>query len=518
MTTISRRQFLAGLSALGTLVPETLHAVPAPSQSISILRSPFLQSMRPDSVTVMWATLQPGTGYVWYSSNGSRPALARARRRTYFPNETGMSFPYEQYQADLVGLKPNRQYVYSAMVNSQQIGDVMSCHFRTAGPGPLDFLVFGDSGQATSAQDAVASRIGLEHPAFILHVGDIAYMDGSFEQYHSKYFKYYSGLMSCVPFFPTPGNHDYMTNSAAPYLALHSVPQRTVPINDRGRYYSFDWGNAHFVSLDSNASLEQAVEGNGNMLAWLENDLRFTRAFWRIAFFHHPPYATGMHQGDILCTWAREKIVPILERYGVQVVFSGHEHSYQRSHTVRDNTTTTEGDGTVYITSGGGGAVLYRVFANPLLAFTQSSHHYIRAELRGAQLTLRAIGLDGSEIDNVMLRPAPAIDSVDLSPMLWRSVVLIRGTRIQIVGRSLASEEGFTPKTLFQLAGTAVTINDRPISLIYVSPNRIEGFVSFGVSGAATLRVTTPNGSSETTVSFPDERSVRDYRRLPMQQ
>src|SRR5215831_3665214 len=109
MTKISRRQFLAGLSALGTLASEKLSAAPAPTPSISIVRPPFLQSMRPDGVTVMWATVQPGTGYVWYSSSGGRPALARARRRTYFPNETGMSMPYEQYQADLVGLKPNRQ-------------------------------------------------------------------------------------------------------------------------------------------------------------------------------------------------------------------------------------------------------------------------------------------------------------------------------------------------------------------------------------------------------------------------
>jgi acid phosphatase type 7 len=514
MRKISRREFLAGLSALGTLVPEKLAAARASTEAISIVRPPSLQSMRPDGVTVMWATLQPGTGYVRYASNGTRPGLARARRRTYFPSETGMSFAYEQYQADLAGLKPNRQYVYSAIVNGQQIGDALSCHFRTAGPGPLDFLVLGDSGQSTPEQFAIASRMALEHPSFILHVGDIAYMDGTFAQFHSNYFQFYSGLMSCVPFFTSLGNHEYITNDAAAYLALHCLPQRTVPINDRGRYYSFDWGNAHFVSLDSNASLEQAVEGNGRMLAWLENDLKFTRAFWRIVFFHHPPYATGPNQGDIHSSWAREKIVPILETYGVQVVFSGHEHSYHRSHPVRDSATTTPGDGTLYITSGGGGAGLYPVSAHPLLAVSQSRHHYIRAEMRGVQLTLHAIGIDGIEIDNVVLRPAPAIESTNLSPMLWRGVLLMRGTRVQIVGRGLASEEGFTSKTVFQLAGTVVTINDRPISLLYVSPTRIDAFISFRIAGAATLRVTTPNGSSETVVSLPDEWSLKDSRSL----
>jgi uncharacterized protein (TIGR03437 family) len=93
----------------------------------------------------------------------------------------------------------------------------------------------------------------------------------------------------------------------------------------------------------------------------------------------------------------------------------------------------------------------------------------------------------------------------------------MRGTRVQILGRSLASEEAYTSKTLFQLVGTVVTINGRPISLLYVSPNRIDAFVSFRISGSATLGVTTPNGSSETTVSLPDEWSLMDSRSLSRQ-
>src|SRR5439155_2445433 len=189
--------------------------------------------------------------------------------------------------------------------------------------------------------------------AFVIHLGDIAYYNGTFAQFQSGYFDYYRTLMSYVPFFPTPGNHDYESNNAAAYLAVHAVPQEGVPMEDRGRYYSFDWGNAHFVSLDTNLPLEQAVEGAGPMLEWLEQDLKATRQFSRIVFFHHPPYAAGLNQGEIRCAWAREHISPILEAHGVQLVLSGHEHSYQRSYAIRNQAVVKANQGTVYITSGG---------------------------------------------------------------------------------------------------------------------------------------------------------------------
>ena len=114
-------------------------------------------------------------------------------------------------------------------------------------------------------------------------------------------------------------------------MAVHSVPGDTVPVADRGRYYSFDWANVHFVSLDSNLSLERAVTSGGPMLEWLNNDLRSTRQFWRVVYFHHPPYGAGPNQNDVHSLWIRQYAVPIFEANGVQLVLNGHEHSYQRS-------------------------------------------------------------------------------------------------------------------------------------------------------------------------------------------
>ena len=497
---INRRQFLASLGALSTLGAPRLAA--QMYSAYSLLRPPCLQGMRPDGVTIMWATLERGTGYIQYSEDGYGANFAEARSRIFLPQDTGLPYAYMQHEATLSELAPGMDYQYSVLAGGEPISDPGACSFRTAGRGPFNFVVFGDSGQGGAEQYALASRIASERASFVLHTGDLAYMHGTFEQYHSNYFRYYGGLMNSVPFFPTPGNHDYLTNNAAPYLALHSVPQDTVPFDDRGRYYSFDWGNAHFVSLDSNASLASAIEGTGPMLAWLEEDLRATRQFWRIVFFHHPPYAAGPNQSDEISSLVREAIVPILEKHGVQLVLNGHEHAYHRSRLIRNNTVVKPGEGTTYVTSGGG-AFLYPVFPHSLVEVSKPEHHYIRAEVRGTRLTLQTIGIDGTEVDSFTLAPPPVIANYGREPAVRFSPALEPGALVRIAGRGLATEERHaSPGSALptELAGTIVTLNGRPISLFYVSSHEIRGQVPFEVTGSVTLGVATPNGFVDTSL------------------
>ncbi len=100
----------------------------------------------------------------------------------------------------------------------------------------------------TDGQSRIANQLLSQNASFLLHVGDIAYGNGNFDQFQQNYFNYYQNVMSRLPFFPTPGNHEYESPNALPYLAVHSLPTETVQSADWGRYYSFDWGNAHFVS------------------------------------------------------------------------------------------------------------------------------------------------------------------------------------------------------------------------------------------------------------------------------
>ena len=503
---MNRRAFLTALGAVATQqklgkldfgrFPADFANEPLP---ITTWRFPYMQNVRNDRASIMWATFEAGFGSVEYTSDGVTFNVAAAKSRFFSRAETGYPSVIWQYQADLTGLTPGTDYSYNVTVDGQDINTIGSTKFRTAGPGPFTFLVLGDSGWGdprSDGQGLVAQRIVAEKASLLLHTGDLVYPFGSYDNYQRNYFNYYASLMSSVPCFPSPGNHDYDVPGAAPYIAIHSVPTETVPTQDRGRYYSYDWGNVHFVSLDAHFALERAVNADGPMLRWLDNDLRSTRQFWRVVYFHYPPWATGNNVNDPQSQWARTYMVPIFEKNGVQLVLSGHEHSYQRSVPIRKSGVVSPNVGTNYVTSGGGGATLYPVPSVPMVAFARSAYHYLRAEVQGTRIVIHSIRQDGVEIDNYVVAPTPVFSDEPRVAPLTLTPGPVAGATIRIVGRGLAAEETFlcTPAPPTEMAGTVVTINGNPIQLLYVSPTQIYGQLPFAVEGNITVRVTTANG------------------------
>ncbi len=498
------------------------------SQAATLARYPYLQNVRSDRATILWTTLESvSSSSVQYSTDRSFSRSAPARVREFLPAETGLVFPYFQHEAELAGLSAGTQYFYRVIADGENMTPGDELRFRTAGTTAFRFLALGDSGQGSVAQRQIAARMIQEEVALVLHTGDIAYPDGTFSDFQARYFDIYRDLMKRVPIFPTPGNHEYHTRNAAPYLAMHSVPTEGVPAADRGRYYSFDWGNVHFVSLDSNAPLVNAVNGAGRMLDWLENDLQRTRRFWRVVYFHHAPYALGGNDNDPetreLTAMVRQRVLPILEGYDVALVLTGHEHSYQRSWFIRNGTPFTEsGSGTLYITTGGGGGSLYPVKPSAFLAFGESAYHYLRGEVQGSRLTLRAIRPDGREIDTITLAPVPLISSDSTVNAASFTPSLAPGALVSIFGRSLAVEEILASSLPLptELSGINVTLNGRRLPLLYVSGTQINTQLLFDVRGRATLRVNTPNGFSEALVTISEAAPAifsasTDFGRLP---
>jgi len=216
--------------------------------------------------------------------------------------------------------------------------------FLTAPLGPKNTRVWvlGDSGTgdsyAAAVRDAYYNFTGTNHTDLWLMLGDNAYWSGFDFEYQTAVFEMYPEMLCKSVLWAAIGNHEYLSSDKDgqfPYLAIFSLPTAGqaggVPSGTE-RYYSFDYGNIHFVCLDS---MTVDRSSNGPMCNWLKEDLAANTNQWLIAYFHHPPYSKGSHDSDL--SWEfeliemRENVIPILESYGVDLVLSGHSHCYERS-------------------------------------------------------------------------------------------------------------------------------------------------------------------------------------------
>jgi acid phosphatase type 7 len=264
-----------------------------------------------------------------------------------------------------------------------------------------EFLVFGDSGNGSGHQRQLASEMEKTNATLFLHVGDIAYQRGRADELKKYFADIYANLLRSKKAYPSPGNHDYLTNNLAPYLAYFNPPKQALNNRDQGRYYSFDEENIHFVSLDTNSPLNESNDRRqDDMLDWLEKDLSQTDKQWKIVYFHHPPYSSGHEHGPDLRV--QQKIVPILEKYKVDLVFSGHEHNYERTCQMLQDQCAD--GGITYIVTGGGGAGLYG-FAEPEPYSVMRSVNYelVDVIVEGCKLNGKVIGLSSKELDNFSL-------------------------------------------------------------------------------------------------------------------
>ena len=178
---------------------------------------------------------------------------------------------------------------------------------------------------------------GAENTNLWIMLGDNAYNDGTDSNYQNALFKVYPELLRRTPLWSTLGNHDGHSadsdSESGPYYDIFTFPRNAEAgglASGTEAYYSFDYGNIHFVCLDSYGTDRSA---GGAMMSWLENDLSVNNKKWLIAFWHHPAYSKGSHDSDSEdeLVEMRQNALPILEKHGVDLVFSGHSHSYERS-------------------------------------------------------------------------------------------------------------------------------------------------------------------------------------------
>jgi len=381
---------------------------PSSAGGATLIRQPYLQQVTDHSAIVVWTTRESGAAAVRYSAaSGAVTVTASAR---YFPAaDTGLPYDFYQYEADLLGLVGATNYTYDVLMNGVDITAGQD-PFRTAPPsgmGTIRFLAFGDSGTGSAAQRQLATRMTAETFDLALHVGDIAYGGedlvggGHYNQYDDWMFGIYAPWLRTHPLFPSIGNHDDEVADAWPYRQVFVLPENgaTAAYPDHAeRYYSFDYGPVHFVALDTETAFRDDPGRQAAQVAWLAQDLASTSQPWRVVFFHRPPYSASSGHGSDLDV--RQRFAPLFERYGVQLVLSGHDHDYERTFPLRE----FGGPGVVtYLVTGGSGAELYPSGRAAWTATSASVYHSLRGLVSDCLLQIEAVNVDGGVFDSVSI-------------------------------------------------------------------------------------------------------------------
>lgn len=304
----------------------------------NVTRGPYLQKVNQNSIIVRWHTDVPTDSRVEY---GVSPVQLNSAVSDF-------SFTTD-HEVTVTGLTPNSTYFYNVGSFGNVYAEAPNLYFETmpesGEEGDFRFLVLGDCGTGYQEQldvkNAVVSTYG-NHYNGVLLLGDNAYQSGFDSEYQSNFFgNKYNEIFENTVIWPAPGNHDYNNHipfSPDPaYYDIFNTPANGecggVPSGTE-KYYAFDYGNIHFISLDS---YDEPRSVTAAMATWLNNDLAANQLPWVVVYWHHPPYTKGSHDSDNdnfldgELVEMREEIVPLLELYGVDLILNGHSHSYERS-------------------------------------------------------------------------------------------------------------------------------------------------------------------------------------------
>lgn len=246
-------------------------------------------------------------------------------------------------------------------------------------PSSVKFAVIGDSGTGSSSQLRVAERLVAMRAKFayefVLMMGDNLYGGSSARDFEKKFEQPYKPLLDAgLKFYAALGNHDN------PNERFYK------PFNMNGeRYYTFKpKGNVRFFALDSNYMDKEQLQ-------WFEKELAASGSDWKICFFHHPLYSSGgAHGSDVPL---REQLEPLFLKHGVDAVFAGHEHFYERIKPQK---------GIYYFISGGAAKLREGdVKRSELTAKSfDSGYHFMLVEIGKDALSFQVISDQGKTVDS----------------------------------------------------------------------------------------------------------------------
>lgn len=422
-----------------------------------------------DTLVVAWQTeLLPGEFAVSYGVSkayGSSANVVRSERVIGPPDkvknphdlqilaDTGVVDHRYNYRAELSGLKLGRRYYYRVSGNGQVLAEGYATARKPRGSS-IRFAAFGDNSFGDIGDKAIAYQAYISKPDFVMNTGDNVYESGLDNEYARYFFPVYNAdlagprvgapLLRSVPFYTVIANHDvhgktdsglpaadfnanrdslgYYTAMSLPLNGPAVTPSPTPVVGDDPKVmsqfhdcagdrfpvmanYSFDYGDAHFLCLDSNDYVDPT---NSGLQAWIEADLSGTDAIWKFVVYHHPAFNVGEEH---YTEQHMRALTPLFQKHGVDIALHGHEHTYQRTMPLKftptdlskapppaatgdakavptarlvpgnftidtqfDGISSTVPSGIIYITTGAGGKSLYEP------NFTDSPNRWLHPE------------------------------------------------------------------------------------------------------------------------------------------
>ncbi len=312
---------------------------------------------------------------------------------------------FNHFEVQIDDLQPGTTYAYR--VGTDDYWSEAAVFTTAEETDQFSFMYMGDIQEGIPEWGGFLHQAYTDHPQlkFTLVGGDLVNYGESVDEW-VDFFEASAGVFDRIPVMPTLGNHDDCTGTL--YLKSFALPQNG-PDDLKEHDYSFDYGNAHFVVLNSNRM------GNEGLLYeqginWLEADLASTNQEWKFVMFHHPPYPV---QNDFHTDAIRDYWIPVLEQYDVDMVFVGHQHMYMRTYPmyegeIQDKTT----DGITYVMGNSGS----KFYTNP------DEHDYFARILPGVSnyqiididddfLTLTTKDENGQVLDEYKLNKGGDLDT-----------------------------------------------------------------------------------------------------------
>ncbi|MBU6172975.1 MAG: metallophosphoesterase, partial [Planctomycetes bacterium] len=379
-----------------TALPPSLDA----AKEFGFLVKPYLQYATRDSIRVMCEVSRPASVFVRYGEDTQFRKSVEARSEDRL-----------LHTAELKDLKPETGYFYQVVVREEgAVPEIATPHasFQTASLAetPFAFAIIADTQGNPSVNGKLAQHAWALRPNFTIIPGDLV-DDGTIKnQWVQEFFASMNPLFSRSPFYPVLGNHE---RNADHYYRYMDLPPPEY-------YYSFEYGNAAFFMLDSN----KKVGPESEQYLWLEAQLQSldrlrksgdSKIVWTFVSFHHPSYSSDEDDYGNLwkgkSSWGDLRIRPLCElfdRYGIDIVWNGHIHSYERTWPIRSGRVVQEGP--IYMITGGGGGGLEQSgpIRPPFQNNVKRGHHFVYVSINGGTLELKAYDLAGMLFDQITLR------------------------------------------------------------------------------------------------------------------